>query len=128
MDNSFEYSYSAKSHREVEEIRRKYVTDENDSYESKLRQLKDLDRSASRKGMIVSISVGTVSTMLLGLGMSCIMVWNDPFFILGIVLGVLGLIGVCASYPLFQHITKKERKRIAPMILKLSEELEKMSS
>ncbi|MCD8337567.1 MAG: hypothetical protein LUD18_09880 [Lachnospiraceae bacterium] len=128
MDNNFEYSYSAESHREVEEIRRKYVTDENDSYESKLRQLKDLDRSASRKGMIVSIAVGTVSTMLLGLGMSCIMVWNDPLFILGVVLGVLGLIGVCASYPLFQRITKRERKRIAPMILKLSEELEKMSS
>ncbi|MCD8380260.1 MAG: hypothetical protein LUC95_08115 [Lachnospiraceae bacterium] len=128
MDNNFEYSYSAESHREVEEIRRKYITDENNSYESKLRQLKDLDRSASRKGMIVSIAIGTISTMLLGLGMSCVMVWNDPLFILGVVLGVLGLIGVCSAYPLYQHITKKERKRIAPMILKLSEELEKISS
>lgn len=128
MDNNFEYSYSAESHREVEEIRRKYITDENDSYESKLSQLKDLDRSASRKGMIVSIAIGIVSTLLLGLGMSCIMVWNDSLFILGIVLGVLGLIGICAAYPLCQHITKKERKRIAPMILKLSDELEKMSS
>ncbi|MCD7756461.1 MAG: hypothetical protein LUJ09_09115 [Firmicutes bacterium] len=128
MNNNFEYSYSAESHREVEEIRRKYITDEDNSYESKLRQLKDLDRSASRKGMIVSIAVGTISTMLLGLGMSCVMVWNDPLFILGVVLGVLGLAGVCSAYPLYQHITKKGSQRIAPMILKLSEELEEMSS
>ncbi|MCD7859254.1 MAG: hypothetical protein LUH51_03665 [Firmicutes bacterium] len=128
MDNNFEYSYSAESHREVEEIRRKYITDENDSYEGKLRQLKDLDRSVSRKGTILSIAVGIISTMLLGLGMSCVMVWSDPPFILGVVLGVLGLIGVCSAYPLYQHITKNERRRIAPMILKLSEELEKMSS
>ncbi|MCD8341892.1 MAG: hypothetical protein LUC87_07030 [Clostridiales bacterium] len=128
MDHNFEYSYSAESHREVEEIRRKYETDEGDSYESKLCQLKALDRSVSRKGIIASIATGIVSTLLLGLGMSCIMVWSDLFFILGIVLGVLGLIGICAAYPLCQHITKRERKRIAPMILKLSEELEHMSS
>lgn len=112
MDNNFEYSYSAESHREVEEIRRKYITDENNSYESKLRQLKDLDRSASRKGMIVSIAIGIISTMLLGLGMSCVMVWNDPLFILGVVLGVLGLIGVCSDYPLYQHITKKKESEL----------------
>ena len=128
MDNNFEYSYSAESHREVEEIRRKYVTVEDNSYENKLRQLKALDRNVTRKGMIVSIAVGTVSTLLMGLGMSCVMVWSDPLFILGIVLGVFGLIGICSAYPLYQYIIKKERKRIAPMILKLSEELEEMFS
>ncbi len=128
MDNNFEYSYSAESHREVEEIRRKYASDENDSYENKLRQLKALDRSVPKKGMIVSIFVGIISTLILGFGLSCTMVWGDSLFILGIVLGLVGIIGICLAYPIYQHITKKEKERIAPLILKLSDELEKMSS
>lgn len=127
MNNNFEYSYSAETHHEVEEIRKKYLPEDKNSYESKLEQLRALDHSVTRKGTIVAIAVGTVSTLLLGLGMSCTMVWTDRFFILGIILGVIGIPGICAAYPLYQSITKKEHKRIAPRILQLSEELEQMS-
>lgn len=128
MDNNFEYSYSAETHREVEEIRKKYVTGEKDSYEDKLNQLKALDRSVPRKGTIVAIVVGVIGTLMLGVGMSCTMVWSESFFILGIVSGLIGIVGICLAYPIYQHITRKEKERIAPMILKLSDELENMSS
>lgn len=127
MDKNFEYSYSAESHREIEEIRKKYMVEDKDSYESKLGQLRALDRSVTKKGTTAAIAVGIVSALILGLGMSCAMVWTSQYFILGIVLGLLGIIGVCAAYPLYHSITKKEQKRIAPMILKLSDELNQMS-
>lgn len=127
MDKNFEYSYSAESHREIEEIRKKYMVEDKDSYESKLGQLRALDRSVTKKGTIAAIAVGTISALILGLGMSFIMVWGNQLFIHGMVLGLFGIIGVCAAYPLYHSITKKEQQRIAPMILKLSDELDKMS-
>lgn len=41
----------------------------------------------------------------------------------GIVIGLLGILGVALAYPLYLHITKRERARIAPEILRLSDEL-----
>lgn len=43
--------------------------------------------------------------------------------IIGIIVGIVGIAGVAAAYPLCVYITKKERQRIAPEILKLSDEL-----
>jgi hypothetical protein len=36
---------------------------------------------------------------------------------------VVGLAGVGAAFPLYHHITKKRREKIAPEILRLTEEL-----
>jgi hypothetical protein len=51
------------------------------------------------------------------------MVWADKYFIIGIVVGITGIAILVAAYPLFVHITKKQREKIAPEILKLTEEL-----
>ena len=55
----------------------------------------------------------------------CTMVWMESLFIPGVVIGVVGIAVVAAAYPLFNAITKKERERLAPQILKLTEELSK---
>ena len=41
----------------------------------------------------------------------------------GIVVGVLGLVMVALAYPLYNWVLRKERQRIAPEILRLSDEL-----
>jgi type II secretory pathway pseudopilin PulG len=51
------------------------------------------------------------------------MVWADKYFIIGIVVGIIGIAILVAAYPLFVHITKKQREKIAPEILRLTEEL-----
>lgn len=124
MDNSsqnerFQYSYSAKQQDEIRAIRQKYQPKE----ETKLEQLRRLDASTTTKGMILSILVGVAGSMLLGTGMSFCMVWSDRLFIPGVVIGIAGILAISAAYPLFQYVTKKERERLAPEILKLSEEL-----
>ena len=40
-----------------------------------MEQLRRLDRSATRKGTVVSVIVGVISCLLLGIGMCCTMVW-----------------------------------------------------
>lgn len=120
-NDSFTYTYSASQQEEINHIREKYLPKEAD----KMEQLRRLDASATRKGMMASLAVGIVSALILGLGMSCCMVWMDVWFIPGIILGVIGLVGMGLAYPLYNRITTKERKRIAPEILKLTDELMK---
>jgi len=117
-NETFTYTYSAKQQDEIKRIRQKYVPREED----KMEQLRRLDESATKPGMIASIAVGIVSTLILGTGMSCVMVWAD-YFILGIIIGVIGIAGVVLAFPLFNAITKKQREKIAPEIKKLSDEL-----
>ena len=115
----FEYTYSAPRQNEVQEIREKYLPKEM----AKLDQLRALDHSVTRRGNAVSVTLGTLCTLLLGLGMSCCMVWSRYLFLPGIVIGCVGLAGVAAAYPIYNHIVKQDREKIAPQILRLSEEL-----
>ena len=119
VNETFTYTYSAKQQEEIEKIRRKYLPPE----ENKMEQLRRLDRSATKKGTRVSIAVGVVSALLMGVDMCCSMVWMGVWFIPGIVIGLIGIAGVAAAYPLYNRITRKERERLAPQILKLTEEL-----
>lgn len=118
-NQAFEYTYSPAQQAEIKEIREKYLPKEED----KMEQLRKLDKSATAKGTKLSIIIGTVSSLIMGTGMSCCMVWSDTLLIPGIIIGIVGMLGVAAAYPLYLHITKKERERIAPEILRLSEEL-----
>ena len=42
---------------------------------------------------------------------------------IGIAVGAVGIVGVALAYPIYKAITKKERERIAPEVLRISEEL-----
>ena len=115
----FQYTYSAKQQEEIEAIRKKYLPPQED----KMEQLRRLDKSATKKGTALSIVVGVSGCLLMGVGMCCSMVWMGVWFIPGIVIGLIGIAGVAAAYPLYNRITRKERERLAPQILKLTEEL-----
>ncbi len=117
--DTFQYAYSAAQQEEIQSIRKKYLPQEQD----KMEQLRRLDRSSTRKGTIVSIVVGVLGCLLLGIGMCCTMVWMDVLFIPGVIIGFAGIAAIAAAYPLYNRITRKERERLAPEILKLTEEL-----
>ena len=115
----FQYTYSAPQQQEVRKIREKYLPREI----TKLDQLRALDAGVTRRGTAVSLVHGILYALILGLGMSCCMVWAGSLFLPGIVIGCVGLAGVTATYPIYNHIVKQEREKIAPEILRLTEEL-----
>ena len=117
----FSYTYSAKEQEEVKQIRKKYMPKEAD----KMKQLRRLDRSVTRKGTAVSIVMGIIGALTLGIGMCCAMVWMGRWFVPGIVIGLVGIILASLAYPLYTHITQKEREKVAPEILRLTDELMK---
>lgn len=117
----FRYTYSSGQQEEVRRIREKYEIKE----ESKLEQLRRLDESVTRPGLIASLTVGIVGTLLFGAGMCCTMVWASSLFIQGIAMGLAGIAGISSAYPLYSRITKKRREKAAPEILRLTDELMK---
>lgn len=118
-ENQYNYMYSAKNQAEIRKIRDKYIPKEAD----KMEQLRCLDASVTRKGTIISVTVGIFGCLILGIGMSCVMVWSESLFLIGVIIGMIGIVIVIATYPLYIYITKKEKERIAPEILRLSDEL-----
>lgn len=118
---AFHYTYSARQQEEIKNIRKKYAPPTQS--EDKMEQLRRLDQSATKPGMIISLTFGIISTLILGVGMCCTMVWGESLFVLGIIIGILGIIGVCTAYPLYSYITKKRREKLAPEIMRLTDEL-----
>ena len=125
MNNpSFEYTYSSQRQKEVEEIRSAYLPKEED----KMTALRRLHAIPTQKAQAASLAVGIIGTLLLGTGMSLCMtdigaVLGNFALIIGIMIGLAGIALVSAAYPVFNRVLKKERERIAPEILRLSEEL-----
>ncbi len=120
-NNQFNYTYSAPEQAEIKKIREKYLP--KDETENKLERLRKLDKSAETPAVILSLILGIIGTLLLGIGMCCTMVWTR-FFVLGIIVGITGIITLSCAYPAYKKITKRCREKIAPEILKLTEELE----
>lgn len=118
---AFHYTYSAREQEEIKRIRDKYIPKEK----SRLEELKRLDESAERPGTAAGLILGIISTLVLGIGMCCTMVWTDTMLIPGIIIGMIGIAGILAAYPLYRHITKKRREKLAPEILRLADELRK---
>lgn len=118
-NETFNYTYSARQQAEVQNIRKRYLPPEED----KMELLRRLDRQAAQKGTVLSLIAGILGTLLLGVGMCCAMVWMGIWFIPGIIVGLAGIGLVCLAYPLYVRVTEKERRKIAPEILRLTDEL-----
>lgn len=116
---SFTYTYSAKERAEVQRIRSKYLP----KTEDKMAQLRRLDKSVTQIGTVAALVAGILGTLILGTGMCCVLVWQGLWFIPGIIIGFMGMTIAACAYPLYCHITQKQRQKIAPDILRLADEL-----
>ena len=88
-------------------------------------QLRRLDASVTEKATAVSIAVGVIGALIMGVGMCCTIVWQGLWFIPGIIIGLIGMAVLALAYPIYQKIIKKEREKIAPEIIRLTDELMK---
>ena len=91
-------------------------------------QLRSLHYSATRKAQAASIAIGVIGALILGTGMSLTMTdlgaaLGGLAMIIGILIGLGGMVMVALAYPVYNRVLKKERERIAPEILRLSDEL-----
>ena len=126
MENKegFSFTYSAQQQKEIEEIRKKYLPRE----ENKMEQLRKLHAIPTQKAQATSIAVGVIGALIMGTGMSLAMTEIGAALgvfamIIGIVVGIVGMVLVAVAYPIYNRVLKKQREKIAPEILRLSDDL-----
>ena len=128
-ESGFSYVYSAKEQAELKRIREKY-TPATDA-EDKMTRLRRLDASVTGAAQAVALAFGVIGTLVLGFGMSLAMtdlgeglgMSGIMPMTIGVSVGIVGAILVCLAYPVYNFVIRRERKRIAPEILRLTEDL-----
>jgi len=126
MENKegFSFTYSAAQQQEVENIRKKYLPKEED----KMERLRKLHGIPTQKAQAASLTVGIVGVLIMGTGMSLVMtniaaVLGSLAMVIGIAVGIAGMVLAALAYPLYNRVLKKQREKVAPEILRLSDEL-----
>ena len=135
MDNNnqeksgFTYTYSAKEQAELKRIRDKYTTPTE--AEDKMTRLRRLDASVTNTAQAIALVFGVIGTLILGFGMSLCMTdladilgsHKNIAMLIGIIVGVFGGIVASLAYPIYNAIVKARRKKLAPEIISLADEL-----
>lgn len=106
---------------QVSEIRSRYAA--KSVSEEKIDKLTRLDRQARRPAEIFAYTFGTLGALVLGVGMCLAMEIIGSLMPLGIVIGVIGIVMVADNYPIYKRILSQRKKKYAPEIVALSDEL-----
>lgn len=94
---------------------------------SKVVALKKLDRKAKSAANIFGYTFGIVMALVMGTGMCFAMgVLGDgsqTSFIVGIVVGVIGIIGVSINYPIYKKLLENGKQKYAFEIMELAKQI-----
>ena len=124
QNEPFNFTYSAQQQKEVEAIRSNYLPKEPD----KMDQLRRLHAIPTRKATTAAVTLGILGMLILGTGMSFFMTelgapLGDLAMVIGLPVGLVGIGLTALAYPVFRRRLKAERVKIAPEILRLTDEL-----
>ena len=130
-NNGFQYTYSAREQAELKRIRDKYTAPTE--AEDKMTRLRRLDASVTNTAQTVALIFGVIGTLILGFGMSLCMTdlgdilgsFKDISMVIGIIVGIVGGILASLAYPVYNAIVTAKRKKLAPEIIRLTDELMK---
>lgn len=94
---------------------------------SKVVALRKLDARAKLPAIIFTYSFGVISALVLGVGMCLAMgqigSGTGTSFVLGIVIGVLGMVGMGVNYPIYLKLLANGKKKYAFEIMELAKEI-----
>ena len=111
------YQATERDQRRTEGIRRQYLARE----ENKMEQLQKLDSKVKSPGKIIASIIGVVGALVMGYGMSLVMV--SGVMTTGIAIGVAGMVVALVAYPIYALITNSRKKKYAAEIMRLSNDV-----
>lgn len=121
-DNKFNYTYSAPTEEEREEIdiiRRQYMP--LSDKDAKLNRLRHLDGRVKSIPQVISLCVGILGLLLFGFGLALVLEWD--LLALGIVIMLISTPIIGIAYPVYSLVLVIYKDKYGEEILKLSEEL-----
>ena len=94
---------------------------------SKVIALRKLDAKAKRPAAVFTYSFGILFALILGVGMCLAMgqigSGSTGSFVLGIVIGIIGMVGMGVNYPVYKRILDNGKKKYAFEIMELAKEI-----
>lgn len=107
----------------AEQIANEYAPKET----SKVVALRKLDARAKRPAQIIAYTNGIISALILGVGMCLAMgvigSGSTVSFVFGIIIGIIGIAGICANYPLYKKMLEKGKKKYGNDIMELAKQI-----
>lgn len=94
---------------------------------SKVVALRKLDAKAKRPANVTAYTLGIVAALVMGVGM-CLSMGvigggSTPMFVLGVILGVLGIAGMVVNYPIYKRLLDQGKEKYAYEIMELANQI-----
>ena len=109
----------------AQKIRTQYMEKES----TELDALRKLDAKVKRPANIFAYIFGSISTIIMGSGMSLVMtdigstIGMESTMVPGIIIGIVGMLMAIINYPIYKGILGSRRKKYADQIMKLSDKI-----
>lgn len=109
----------------VQKIRSQYTEKQYTQVDA----LKALDVKVKKPANVFGYTYGSVSAIIMGAGMSLVMtdigatIGLASAMVPGIIVGVVGLGMALSTYPIYKKILSNRKKKFAPEIMRLSEQI-----
>lgn len=95
--------------------------------DSKVVALRKLDARAKLPATVFTYAFGILSALVAGVGMCLSMevigTGGAVLFVLGVVVGIVGLVGMGLNYPLYRRMLAKGKQKYAFEIMELAKEI-----
>ena len=94
---------------------------------SKVVALRKLDARAKLSATIFTYTFGIIAALVTGVGMcfsmNVIGSGTTTMFVLGVIVGIVGLAGMCINYPIYKKMLAKGKQKYAYEIIELAKEI-----
>ena len=117
------------SHNDQEFLVQKIRTQYTEKQHTALDQLRALDAKVKRPANVFAYVYGSLSAIIMGSGMSLVMtdigsmLGMKEAMVPGIAVGVVGMVMALIPYPIHKRILNARRKKYAPQIMELSDQI-----
>ena len=94
---------------------------------SKVIALRKLDKKAKLPATVFTYTFGIIAALVSGMGMCLSMkiIGSDTtaMFILGVIIGIIGLLGMGVNYPIYKKLLARSKQKYAFEIMELAKEI-----
>ena len=94
---------------------------------SKVVALRKLDTRAKLPATVFTYTFGIIASLVAGVGMCLSMKvigsGTDSMFVLGVIIGIVGLLGMGVNYPIYKKMLEKGKQKYAYEIMQLAKEI-----
>lgn len=111
---------------ETKNYAEKLIEEYSEKETTKLDELKELDKKVKRPATIFAYVFGVIGALILGVGMCLamnIIGGTVALMIVGIILGLVGIVMVSITYPLYKTMLTNRKSKYSSEIIQKSNEL-----